>query len=91
MVTMSGSGMAATQSLYAIYVSDAMGTELMLRVGALVAICAAAGRTMSPVAVVVLTSASMTNSQPWLIARRVAVPLLAASCVTVAVAWWRGG
>jgi DcuC family C4-dicarboxylate transporter len=88
---LSGSGMAATQSLYGIYVSDTMGTELMLRVGALVSICAAAGRTMSPAAAVLLTSASLTNSQPLLLARRVAVPLLVASCVTVAVAWWRGG
>jgi DcuC family C4-dicarboxylate transporter len=86
-----GSGMAATQSLYAIYVTDAMGTELMLRIGAVVAIAAAAGRTMSPVAAVTLTGAGMTDSPPLAISRRLVVPLLAASCVTVAAGWWRGG
>jgi len=86
-----GSGMAATQGLYAFYVSDSMGTELMLRVGAVVAVTAAAGRTMSPVAAVTLICADMTDTRPLDIARRVAVPLLVASCVTVAVAWWRGG
>jgi DcuC family C4-dicarboxylate transporter len=86
-----GSGMAATQSLYAIFVADGMGTELMLRVGAVVAISAAAGRTMSPVAAVVLTCASLTNSEPLAIARRVIVPLLAATLVMVTMAWWRGG
>jgi DcuC family C4-dicarboxylate transporter len=86
-----GSGMAATQSLYAIYVAEGMGTELLLRVGAVVAISAAAGRTMSPVAAVVLTCASFTGSEPLVVARRVAVPLLVATVVTVTVAWWRGG
>jgi DcuC family C4-dicarboxylate transporter len=86
-----GSGMAATQSLYGIYVSDVMGTELMLRVGAVVSIAAAAGRTMSPVSAVVLTGSSLTDSQPLAVARRVAVPLLVATLVTVVVAWLRGG
>ncbi len=85
-----GSGMAATQGLYAFYVHDAMGPELMLRVGAVVSIAAAAGRTMSPVAAVTLICAGMTDTRPLAVARRVAVPLLAASCVTTAVAWWRG-
>jgi DcuC family C4-dicarboxylate transporter len=86
-----GSGYAATQSLYAIFVTDAMGTETMLRVGAVVAVSAAAGRTMSPVAAVNLISADLAETQPLAIARRVAVPLLIASAVTIGVAWWRGG
>jgi DcuC family C4-dicarboxylate transporter len=85
-----GSGMAATQSLYQIYVNDAMGTETMLRVGAVTAVTAAAGRTMSPVAAVNLISADLTDTTPLAVARRVAVPLLVASAVTIAVAWWRG-
>jgi DcuC family C4-dicarboxylate transporter len=86
-----GSGYAATQSLYAIFVTDAMGIETMLRVGAVVAVAAAAGRTMSPVAAVNLVSASLTDTEPMAIAKRVAVPLLVASAVMIGVAWWRGG
>jgi DcuC family C4-dicarboxylate transporter len=88
---MCGSGYAATQSLYRIFVNDAMATELMLRVGAVVAVTAAAGRTMSPVAAVNFTSAHLADTEPIAIARRVAPPLLIASAVTIAVAWWRGG
>jgi DcuC family C4-dicarboxylate transporter len=86
-----GSGMAATQSLYDFYVTDSMGTELMLQIGALVSVAAAAGRTMSPVAAVVLTCANLTESQPLAVARRVALPLLVAMPATIALAWWRGG
>jgi C4-dicarboxylate transporter, DcuC family len=86
-----GSGMAATQSLYGVFVTESMGTETMLRVGGVVAVSAAAGRTMSPVAAVNLISADMTNTEPLAIARRVAVPLIVATAVTIAVAWWRGG
>jgi C4-dicarboxylate transporter, DcuC family len=86
-----GSGYAATQSLCTIFVNDAMGTELMLRVGAVVAVSAAAGRTMSPVAAVNLTSANLADTEPLAIARRLALPLLIACAVTVSVAWWRGG
>jgi DcuC family C4-dicarboxylate transporter len=86
-----GSGYAATQSLYKIFVNSAMGTETMLRVGAVVAVAAAAGRTMSPVAAVNLTSANLTDTEPIAIARRVALPLLVATAVTILVAWWRGG
>jgi C4-dicarboxylate transporter, DcuC family len=86
-----GSGYAATQSLYAIFVNDAMGADLMLRVGAVVSVSAAAGRTMSPVAAVNLTSANLADTEPLAIARRVALPLLTATAVTVLVAWWRGG
>jgi DcuC family C4-dicarboxylate transporter len=63
----------------------------LLRIGALTAIAAAAGRTMSPVAAVVLTCSNLTESQPFALVRRVAPPLLIATAVTIAVAWWRGG
>jgi DcuC family C4-dicarboxylate transporter len=85
-----GSGMAATQSLYQVFVSDGMGQEMMLRVGSVVAVSAAAGRTMSPVAAVNLVSADLTDTQPLAIARRVALPSLIATAVTIAAAWWRG-
>jgi DcuC family C4-dicarboxylate transporter len=86
-----GSGMAATQSLYKFYVTDTMSTEMMLRVGGVVAVTAAAGRTMSPVAAVNLVSADLTDTEPIAIAKRVVIPLLIASAVTITVAWWRGG
>lgn len=87
---LSGSGMAATQSLFEIFALRALGTETLLRVGALTSIAAAAGRTMSPVAAVVLTCGKLTDSEPLAIARRVAVPLLIATAATMTVAWWRG-
>ncbi len=51
-------------------------------VGALVAVVASAGRTMSPVAAIVLMSASMTGADPLVLVRRVMLPL---ACAVVAV------
>ena len=85
-----GSGMAATQSLYEIFAFRALGTETLLRVGALTSISAAAGRTMSPVAAVVLTCSKLTDANPLAMVRRVAAPLIFATAITVTVAWWRG-
>jgi C4-dicarboxylate transporter len=45
---------------------------------------AAAGRTMSPVAAVVLM-AKLTNTEPLAVVRRVALPLLAGIAAVVAV------
>jgi DcuC family C4-dicarboxylate transporter len=81
-----GSGMAATTSLFPFFAVEGIGTGVLLRVGAVVSIAAAAGRTMSPVAAVVLMCAALTGSQPLAIARRVALPLLAATVATAAVA-----
>jgi C4-dicarboxylate transporter, DcuC family len=73
-----GSGMAATQSLYAFFVQPAQSVGVNpLHVGAVVSISAAAGRTMSPVAAVTLMSANLTESNPLEVAKRVALPLLA--------------
>jgi len=78
-----GSGMATTQALFGFFVEPARGTGIdPLLVGALVAVVASAGRTMSPVAAIVLMSASMTGSEPLALVRRVVVPLL---CAVVAV------
>ena len=57
-----------------------------LRVGALVSIAAAAGRTMSPVAAVTLMSASLTETGPLELARRVAGPVLISTAVMVLAA-----
>jgi DcuC family C4-dicarboxylate transporter len=84
----SGSGMAATQSLFEKFFvgpSRHLGID-PAHVGAVVSIGAAAGRTMSPVAAVTLMCASMTGTDPLELARRVAVPLLIATAVMVAAA-----
>jgi C4-dicarboxylate transporter, DcuC family len=74
---LSGSGMAATQSLYGFFVEPAgqLGVDPK-EVGAIVSIGAAAGRTMSPVAAVALMSARLTGTNSFELARRVAPPLL---------------
>src|SRR5262249_25488392 len=61
----SGSGMAATQSLYGFFAgpSAALGVA-PAHVGAVVALGAAAGRTMSVVAAVTLMCASLTETSP---------------------------
>jgi DcuC family C4-dicarboxylate transporter len=73
----SGSGMASTQSLFGFFVEPAqrLGCDVA-SVGALVSLSAAAGRTMSPVAAVVLLCAALTDTQPLALARRVTGPLL---------------
>jgi DcuC family C4-dicarboxylate transporter len=73
-----GSGMASTQSLFGFFVEPALSTgQDPLRVGAIVSLAAAAGRTMSPVAAVVFMSASLTGTEPLALIRRVVLPLLA--------------
>lgn len=73
----SGSGMASTQSLYDFFHDPAASLgENPDKVGAAVSIGSAAGRSMSPVAAVVLMCATMTNVQPFEIVKRLAVPLI---------------
>jgi len=73
----SGSGMAATQSLFQFFTTPALNSGVApVDVGAVVSIAAAAGRTMSPVAAVTLMCARLTETNPLALARRVAVPLL---------------
>lgn len=80
-----GSGMAATQSLYAVFADPALHANVdPTHVGAVIAVCAASGRTMSPVAAVTLICADLTTTPPLALVRRVALPLLA-GVVTVIV------
>jgi C4-dicarboxylate transporter, DcuC family len=73
-----GSGFASTGSLFGFFVEPARNLQIdPVAVGAYVSIGAAAGRTMSPVAAVVLLCASLTGAEPLALVRRVAVPLLA--------------
>ncbi len=80
----SGSGMASTQSLYSFFYNPAVALGLdPVRIGALVSLGAAAGRTMSPVAAVVLMCAALTQSNPFTLAKRVALPLIIGLTVVV--------
>lgn len=83
----SGSGMAATQSLFELFVAPAreLGID-PVHVGAVVSLGAAAGRTMSPVAAVTLMCASLTQTNPFTLARHVAIPLLLGMAGVVGVA-----
>ena len=82
-----GSAIASTTSLYQFFVEPAreLGFD-PLQIGALVCIGAAAGRTMSPVAAVMLMSAKLTDTKPLELCRRVAVPLLVGILVMIVVA-----
>jgi C4-dicarboxylate transporter len=79
--------MATTQSLFALFVEPARSAGLNpLHVGAVVAIAASAGRTMSPVAAVTLLSATLTSTNPLSLVRRTVLPLLIALGTTLVVA-----
>jgi C4-dicarboxylate transporter, DcuC family len=80
----SGSGMASTQSLYGFFHGPAVehGHD-PTAIGSLVALGSAAGRTMSPVAAVTLMCATLTQTNPFTLARRVAIPLLAGIGVVI--------
>lgn len=74
---LSGSGMASTQGLYALFAEPGIAHGLNLeRLGAIVSIGAAAGRTMSPVAAVALMSAKLTGADSPELCKRVALPLV---------------
>jgi DcuC family C4-dicarboxylate transporter len=80
----SGSGMASTQSLYGFFHAPAEALRIdPVAVGAMVSVGSAAGRTMSPVAAVTLMCAALTGTNPFTLAKRVAVPLLAGVAVIV--------
>ncbi len=85
----SGSGMAATQSLFGFFVppAESLGVD-PVHVGAVVSIGSAAGRTMSPVAAVALMAATMTKTEPLNVISRTAIPVLAGLAVTILLATW---
>ncbi len=73
-----GSGMATTQSLFGFFVEPARYLHYdLLRLGAMVSLASAAGRTMSPVAAVTLMCASLAEVDAIRLVRRLVVPLLA--------------
>ncbi|RMF35019.1 MAG: hypothetical protein D6747_03605 [Chlorobiota bacterium] len=65
--------------------SSAIGIDRSVELGALGAIGASLGRTMSPLAAVVIFSAQLAGTQPRAIVRRTAPALLAASIAALAV------
>jgi DcuC family C4-dicarboxylate transporter len=86
---LSGSGMAATQSLFGFFVEPANAVGVSLpHIGGVVSLGAAAGRTMSPVATVTLMCAAMTESDAFTVVRRTMVPLLISMSIVMAVAVW---
>jgi DcuC family C4-dicarboxylate transporter len=72
-----GSGMATTQSLIGFFIEPAerLGHD-PIRVGAVIALAASAGRTLSPVAAVTLMCASLVEVDPLQLVRRLVFPLL---------------
>jgi C4-dicarboxylate transporter, DcuC family len=86
----SGSGMASTKGLYEFFYGPAMeiGHEPN-EIGAVVSVASAAGRTMSPVAAVVLMCATLNNVKPFDIVKRLAGPLLLGLVVTVVLRMMR--
>jgi C4-dicarboxylate transporter, DcuC family len=80
----SGSGMASTQSLYGFFHDPAVALGLdPASVGAMVSLGSAAGRTMSPVSAVAMMCATLTGTNPFTLAKRVAVALLTGVVVVV--------
>ena len=80
----SGSGMASTASLYGFFHEPAVTAGMNPNdVGALVSIGSAAGRTMSPVAAVAVMCGKLTDTTPWALAGRVAIPLLSGLVVVI--------
>ncbi len=82
-----GSGMASTQALFGFFAVPAVqrGVDPAL-VGSVVSLGSAAGRTMSPVAAVTLMSSTLTNTNPFALAKRVALPLICGVAVIVIAA-----
>jgi DcuC family C4-dicarboxylate transporter len=79
--------MATSQSLFPFFAPPALAVGMApAHVGAVISIAAAAGRTMSPVAAVVLMCGEMTKTNPFDLVKRVALPLLLGVSVMVTVA-----
>lgn len=79
-----GSGMASTQSLYGFFHDPALALGLdPASVGAMVSLGSAAGRTMSPVSAVALMCATLTGTNSFTLAKRVAIPLISGIAVVV--------
>ncbi|MBX7104522.1 MAG: C4-dicarboxylate transporter DcuC [Gemmataceae bacterium] len=83
-----GSGMATTESLYRFFMQGQWAVPANLTIGSVVSISAAAGRTSSPAAAVVLLVASLVEVRPVQLLKLVTFPLVAASAASAAYAAW---
>jgi DcuC family C4-dicarboxylate transporter len=84
---LAGSGVAATQALYQLFVAPSIAAAIdPVRTGAVVSIGAAAGRTMSPVSPVALMSSQLAEVNPIVLSGKVAVPLIGGLIVVVLIA-----
>lgn len=84
---LSGSGMAATQSLFLFFAKPSLDLGIdPTHTGAVVSLAAAAGRTMSPVSAVNLMTAKLTATTPLQLSRLVAVPLLVSTAIIIVAA-----
>lgn len=82
-----GSGIAASRGLFEVFAESAVRYGIdPLDLGAVMAVCADAGRTMSPVAAVTLMCARLTGTEPADLVKRVAPPLIAGITVAIALA-----
>jgi DcuC family C4-dicarboxylate transporter len=82
-----GSGIAATQGLFPLFVGPAIEHEFdPSLVGAITCVAAAAGRTASPVAAVTLMASSLVGVRPGELIRRVFGPILIGQVVASVVA-----
>jgi C4-dicarboxylate transporter, DcuC family len=86
---LSGSGMAATQSLFSFFTGPSHELGLnAIRVGSVVSLGAAAGRTMSPVSAVALMCGTLTQTSQIDLCKRVCIPLLAGLVAVVTVSFF---
>lgn len=86
-----GSGIAATKGLFDVFAESAVQHGFdPLNVGAIMAVCADAGRTMSPVAAVTLMCARLTSTEPIDLVKRVSLPLLAGITAAIVAVALRG-
>jgi DcuC family C4-dicarboxylate transporter len=83
---LSGSGYAATQGLFPIFATAVGDGAPLDRLAAVTSLSAAAGRTISPVAAVVILSARLSDADERDLIRRVSIPLLVATATVVVIA-----
>lgn len=83
---LSGSGMAATQTLFPFFADGAADAGVdPLETGSIVSLGSGAGRTMSPVSAVNIVCSSVANSTPIELSKRVAPGLLFGMMVVVLI------
>ncbi len=83
---LSGSGYAATQGLFPIFATAVKDGAPLDRLAAVTSLSSAAGRTISPVAAVVILSARLSQADERDIIRSVSIPLLVATATVVVIA-----